>query len=96
MELKFNRQVIGLNGQPLEGENNSLSKIIANVLAYATSGPATKFMDWARELYRTGIITVDRTDAEVLEGFIKHSETLPNITKEQALEVISAARSESK
>ena len=96
MEIKFNRQVIGLNGQPLEGEHNSLAKIIANLLAFATNGNPTKMMDWARELYGKGTITTDRTDAEFLEAFIKESPTLPNLTKEQALELIKSARSENK
>lgn len=94
MEIKFNRQVIGLNGQPLEGEHNSLNKIIANLLAYATNGNATKMMDWARQLYDKGTIIIDRADSEFLEGFIRENQALPNLTKEQALEAIKSARSE--
>lgn len=92
MELNFNNQVIGLNGQPLEGEQNSINKILANILAYSSSGPLTKFMDWARDLYAGKVLNLDRTDAEVLEGFIKSLDTIPNITKEQMLEVIAEAR----
>ncbi len=93
MELNFNSQVKGLNGQPLQGETNALNRILANLLAYSTSGPLTKFMDWARDLYSSGVINVDRTDSEVLEAFIKNNEILPNLTKEQLADVIQGARS---
>lgn len=92
MELNFNKQVTGLSGQPLEGENNAMNKILATSLAYSTAGPATKFMDWAREIYNGGAINVDRTDSEVLEHFIKEHQSLPNLTKVQLLEVIQNAR----
>lgn len=92
MEINLTKQVIGLSGQPLEGEANALNKIVANALAYASSGPVTKFMDWARDLYAGKAINLDRTDAEVLEHFIKEHQMIPNITKEQALEVIKSAR----
>lgn len=82
---------MGLNGQPLEGENNHLGKILSNMLAYSSSGPFVKFMDWARDLYAGNPINVDRTDSDVLEAFIKESQ-LPNLTKEQLIDVIKAPK----
>lgn len=90
MKIDYNKQVKGLDGTDLQGDQNTMAKILANLLAYSSSGPMVKFMDWARDLYRGKTLEIDRTDADVLKAFVEGS-NLPNLTKEQMVNVILEA-----
>jgi len=90
MKVDLNKQVKNLGGEEIPGDSNNLGKIVANQLAYSSSGPLVKFMDWARDLHKGNPIEVDRTDSGVLRAFVEGS-NLPNLTKEQALDVIDEA-----
>ncbi len=86
MKLNFNFLIKDLDGKPIAGAN--CGKIIAQNLVNATKGDALKYFGWAMRLNAGDAIDLDKSDQETLRSFIEHHETLPILTKAQAIEYI--------
>lgn len=86
MKLNFDFEIKNLKGEPFP--NSNAGEILSNFLAQLNKGNSLKLWDWAQKIYKKEELEIDRTDAEVLQGLIETSESLPNITKAQIIEVI--------
>jgi hypothetical protein len=91
MELNFDRNCIGLDGEPIKdtitGEVINLSKALANNLANSISSPdVLKFYDWSKSLFRDGKLTVDRSDFQKLKTFIETVQGISVLIRAQWLE----------
>lgn len=92
MKLDFNKPVLGLDDQPIEGAH--LGKLIANIMAASSKGDAIKQYDMARKLYKGEVLDLDRADQKTLKDIITESDAITNLTKAQALEVFDKDKSE--
>lgn len=76
-----------LAGEPIP--NSHLGKILANLLAQSSKGPAVKYLDWALCLYKTGKTPpLDDTDLEVLVQFVETNETISVLAKAPILRAL--------
>lgn len=76
MKLELNKHFTTLDGQTGDVE---LGKLLAAELMGESSNIDTlKAYDWATALYKTGIIEVDRTDADLLEKFVRSKNCFKN------------------
>jgi len=83
-KLNFDFNLKDLQGNEItEAKANH---ILANLLVSQTKGDAIKLYTWGLELYKTGELNLDKSDAQVLENIIKESETLTVLAKGQILE----------
>ena len=94
MKLNLNKPILTLDGSPFkeaDGSNVILGKTIANALAMQSKGDILKFFGWAQKMYKGEAVEMDKSDLNILKGFIEEIQTLPIITKGQALEAIAEA-----
>jgi hypothetical protein len=65
--------------EDLDGAQKSetLGRALAASLVNGVEGPAIKFYDWGVQLHRTGIISVDNADMELLKEHVSNSQRLP-------------------
>lgn len=62
-----------------------MNKLLAQALANAAEGPALKFYEWSKALYKDGKLPLDSTDADILKAFIEGHKSLTNLAKGQML-----------
>lgn len=85
MKFDFNKDLLGLNGEPIK--NSNMGKILAQALSESTRGDALKFWHIATKLYTGEAIELDPSDEKTIKDFISTNEQLPVITKAQMLMV---------
>lgn len=88
--LDFNKPLLDLDGNAvLNGqEQQMLGKVLAMALISTNKGNAVKMLDWAMNIHKGKSITLDKSDKNTLEEFVKDNEMLTVLSKGQILEVI--------
>ena len=84
MELQLNKQFLGLDGKPMEGQ--TVGQFLAQALASASKGDSLKYWGWATKLYAGEALTLDASDAETMKSFVRENEGLTALAKAQILE----------
>lgn len=90
MKVSFDSPLVNLNGEPVLGENDKpafIGRFLANALMNHTKGDSIKFYDWAKQMYKGGVVDFDRADQDTIKKFIKDSEQLTHLMKAQMLEL---------
>lgn len=87
-KLKFNFQIKGLDGKDFQGEENSASDILANMISRCNEGKAIKLWDWATTIYKKKELELSVSEVEVLTALVEENKMLPIITKAQLLKAI--------
>jgi len=90
-QLDFNVPLKQLDGTEISdmGKPLTIGRILSSQFASATKGDALKLFGWATKLYDGKPLDLDESDKEVFKEFIKNSDQLTNLTKAQALQVLS-------
>ena len=70
--INLNKPLLDIDGTTAAGEN--ISKVFATMLKSSQTGDAMKHLCWAEDLYRLGEISVDQSDCDYLEKFVKDSQ----------------------
>lgn len=83
MKLQLNKQFLGLDGKPLEGQ--TIGQFLAQALASASKGDALKYWDWATKLHAGKELSLDISDSETLKAFVKENEGFTALAKAQLL-----------
>lgn len=91
MKLDFNKQILDLDQNPIEGSN--IGKTLATVLVAQPKGDALKFLEWAQKMYKGEVIDLDTSDQNTLKDFIKNSDQLTILLKGQALNIFEDTKS---
>lgn len=86
MKLDFNFDLLGLEGEAIEGAN--AGKLLAQALVQATKGNALKYWGWALDLNKGLTIDLDSVDQDTLKLFINDSEGFTILAKAQLLQVL--------
>jgi hypothetical protein len=86
MKLNLDKQLLGLKGEPLQGDK--MSDVLANNLAMSTVGKPAKMMAWAVNLINEGEIQVDKSDIKFLIEFVNDSKGMVNLAKAQLIDEI--------
>jgi len=95
MKLNLNYKLLQLDGAEFteNGKDVYLSKLLAGRLSENVTGiPALKAYDWAKQLWDTGEIEIDRSDLVKLQEFVESSQLFVFV-KGQILEIILKALS---
>jgi hypothetical protein len=96
MKVDLNERIKGLDGQDAEKENNdyTLSRQLSFLLASGNPDgiEPVKAFDWATELYKNGLIEVDRTDMDKLVSAVTNSKTMSNLLKGQLIVKLKSAK----
>jgi len=87
-KIHLNAPLIGLDGNPMGQE--TLSKIVANELAFSNKGKPAKMNDWAHTLFTDGFVEADDTDLNFIKDFVHTHERLVNLVKHQVSKAIEA------
>jgi hypothetical protein len=90
MKLNLNKKLTQLDGTILtdNGQDVYLCKLLAGRLSENVTGiPALKAYDWAKQLWNTGEIEIDRTDLTKLQEFVESSQLFVFV-KAQIIEII--------
>jgi hypothetical protein len=85
MKLDFNFELEGLDGNVISGMN--AGKLLAQGLAEAKFGNATKMWEWAKALHIGLPLELDAIDKESLKSFIENSNVFVNLVKAQLLNI---------
>lgn len=94
MKIDFNKPILQLDGTAFKEQDGSdvmLGKTLANALAMQSKGDILKYFGWAQKMYNGQAVEMDKSDVDILKGFIEEITSLPIITKAQALETIREA-----
>ena len=83
-KLDFNIEIKGYDGKPEPG--NILGNQLAHIIGSCPDGDAWKFGAWAMEVYQGKVLELDKSDFELLKGWITKAH-FPAILKMQALQV---------
>lgn len=79
-------------GETKDAPPESLGQAVAeHVLMRANTGPAMKFMAWARKLYANEVLDLDNTDFDLFQKTVDESK-LFNFVKGRVLEVLFEAK----
>lgn len=93
LTLDLNEKIKDLKGNVIEGENNTLAAILAQLLGGASDvGPDTrKFLRIAEDLENTGKAQVDKPDLDKVFKFVDAHKGLTVLAKGRLLDAIEAA-----
>lgn len=79
MKLNLNFQFKNLAGTEIRGDGGHAGKNLAQVLYQSNVGDSLKFSSWAIKLFNSPhCIELDRTDKDVLVGFLETVNKTPN------------------
>jgi hypothetical protein len=92
IKIDFNKKIQDLMG---EDTGESINKIFANSIATTQSDDPIKWTCWARDIYKVGVIEVDKSDADKLLKAAKEAKSLFDVGRAQIAEIIQAAIDES-
>lgn len=85
MKLNLNKELLNLKGEPF---SESLSDILANVLAMSTVGKPAQMITWAVNLTNHGEIDINASDSDFLIEIIEKSPNIINLAKYQLIDEI--------
>lgn len=88
MKLNLNKVLYNLDGTPYQeaGKDIFMNEALAYNLVNGSKGDPMKFYDWGRELFKTGVLDLDRADFTLLKEFVKSLENVSILYKAQVLE----------
>lgn len=89
MKLNFDKHILDLGGQPIQGADK-LGVILANMLVSQAEGNVLKHFDWALKLHKGETIDLDKADQEYLKSFITDHKTTTILVKAQMLSTLDA------
>jgi hypothetical protein len=82
-KIDLQKPLLELDGSDSKGD--PLAKWLANMLKVSRTGDAIKYLDWAIELTKSGVLELDDSDYDALKQFIKEDSTVVNLVKGQLL-----------
>jgi hypothetical protein len=94
--LDLNKKLLNSDDAPMKdgvGKDVEMNKVLANELWKPGKENVIKFYDWGFSLWKTGIITFDRTDADLLKLLIERNDW-DVFTKGRFLDELSKATSQ--
>lgn len=91
MKYNFKLEILDLDGNPAftNGEPVFLNRVIAHQLASQSKGDPVKLFDWSMDLWKTGLIDLDRAGRTDFEKFIRDNEALTILVKGRIFEVLN-------
>lgn len=96
-KINLNFPLVDLSGRPLKESNDevfTLSKVLATALARHNEGDAIKNMEWARKLYNSEDLLLDKSDFITLKEFVKNNKGLTSLEEGPILEAFMKSESE--
>lgn len=92
-KFNFKKEGIDIEGEPMKdaGKAILLSDEFAKTIMYSMitdPDKIVKYFGWGNDLKKTGVLTLDKTDKETLQGFIKTNPQMAVILKGQLLECL--------
>lgn len=94
MKIDLNKPLKALNGEIIKNDKDEpvmIGQTIAGVMVMQTKGDILKYFGWATQLYQGKAVEMDKSDINVLRGFIENSDNMTILLKAQALEIIEKA-----
>ena len=91
MKLDLNFYIKGLDGKEITGPNASVNAgmLLGNMIASTNkSSDILKWLTWAQDLYRQKPIEVSENEKNEIKEFVKNSEQLTILAKQQIIEAI--------
>lgn len=91
MQVDFNHPLVSLNGQNAideTGNETTVGKVLASVLANSNKGNPLKLMGWAKKMWNCEPINLDRADKKMLLDFVENEQSLSNLSKSAIIELI--------
>ncbi len=88
MKIDLNKPFLDLDDTEIKndkGETQYLNKLLANNFMAPGNDNVLKFFDWGIQLWKTGIIDVDRTDTEIIKKYIENLEGVSRLFKGRML-----------
>lgn len=96
IKLDLSAPVINLNGAMILNPEQKVvtpALMVASALAKSNSGDAVKFMDWARALYKDGVIYVDAADYKKLYDMFKDNQNFEAIYRDAFIREMEKSKS---
>jgi hypothetical protein len=93
-KINFDSVIYNLDGSAMNdgsGEAYIISKTLANNLVNGSKGDTIKLYDWAKELYKSGSLELDRQDFQVLKEIVERMENVSILWKAQTLNCFDRA-----
>jgi hypothetical protein len=97
--IDFNKQFLGLDSNTIETvrpEETVLGRLLGNILAQETKGDALKLSNWAKEVYNSQLLELDKSDSDKLKNIINENNKMTIVLKAQLFECIEEAIEKSK
>lgn len=88
--INLDKPLLDLDMQPVDGA--TMAKQLARSLVISQEGDPIKYLDWAIDLQRKGILQADSSDLDNIQTFVKSARDLTNLSKGQLLKEIKAQR----
>jgi len=85
-KLDFNFNLKNLDGSEIQ--DGAANRILASFIVGQTKGDSLKLFNWGLELYKSGVLELDKADLLTLKTMIDDIETLTVLAKAQLLEEI--------
>lgn len=89
MKLNFDKHILDLGGNPIQGAQK-LGQFLAEMLVMQAEGNVLKHFDWALKLHKGEVIDLDKADKEYLKGFVENHKTTSILVKAQMLSTLDA------
>jgi hypothetical protein len=93
IKLDFSRELLFLDGQPIQdpntGNNIVISKMLATNLSQLQKGGLRMF-HWALELYQTGYLMLNKTDRDLLRQTVEDM-PISSLVQGRILDIIDDA-----
>lgn len=88
--IDLDKPLLDLDQNPLPEAN--MGKHVAKSLVSSPDGDAIKYLDWAIDLQKNGVIETDSADLDTLQTHVKNARDLTVLAKGQILKEIKAQR----
>ena len=92
--INLNQSVTELDGKAMPKYH--LGETLASFLANSSKGDPLKYLSWAESLFQKKSLTIDDSDLESLNTFIRSHDSMSNLVKGQVLRILQKASMQEK